>query len=92
MKERFLIGAVTVIALACIGLCTLAWTAFQQSQQVNAAILTRLESLSSSPDTSLEWTELNVVLLDEPQKPVTIEGFTVSLSGNVYKRVLTSYR
>ena len=67
MKERILVGAVVIVAAACIGLCTLAWSALQQSQQVNAAILTKLEQLSSTTSsavTSLEWTEITVVLLD----------------------------
>ena len=58
MKDRVLIAGVAILALVSIGSMLFAWQAFQQGQEVNQAILAKLEGLTTQqpkPAISPDW-------------------------------------
>lgn len=87
MKDRVFMIAVVVLVLICGGLAWLTWSAMQHNQQINTALLARLEQLTEAPQAqassvdSMEWVDVKVRLVDEAGDPMTNKGFKIALEG-----------
>ncbi|MGQ0637184.1 MAG: hypothetical protein ACT4QC_21455, partial [Planctomycetaceae bacterium] len=89
MSQRITLLVVSATAAACLFASTLAWLAFREGREVNAAILARLESLGhaageSESSTSLDWNPVRVKLVLDKPGGVPAAGYKASLQGKVY--------
>lgn len=93
MSQRIMLGVVVLLAVACVAASVFAWLSFQQGQQLNAALLARLEDLASRPaavsgvPSELAVAKIRVVEEGEGGKPVARAW--VRLKGNPFQESRT---
>jgi len=91
MSQRIMLGVVVLLAAACVAASVFAWLSFRQGQELNEALLARLEDLASRPaaavsvPSELAVAKIRVVEEGEDGKPVT--DAEVSLKGNAFRDV-----
>ena len=91
MKEKIMTGRLTlvtgaILAIACSAAVVILWMLFRQTQKVNLAILSKLETLAvppakPEPFPTLEWTEIKVRCVKGTKNGSPAEGFSVELNG-----------
>jgi len=86
MTGRLTLVTGAMLAVACTAAVVILWMSFQQTQEVNMAILSKLEALAVPPTTpepfpSLEWTEIKVLCVKGAKNGPPAEGFSVELVG-----------
>ncbi|MSR60645.1 MAG: hypothetical protein EXS05_23900 [Planctomycetaceae bacterium] len=89
MSQRLFLVVSSVMTAVCVAATGVGWFAFREGREINAAILDRLEALSSKPAEQAaqnvsEWIPVKVrLVLDTPSGPPAI-GYNASLEGHVY--------
>ena len=95
MKERIMSQRITmimscVLAVACLVAVGLVWRIASQSQQVNLAILDKLNAFAAQPPVktaeSLGWLPLKIRLVPDDKGSKPPEVHSVTLVGNVHGR------
>ncbi len=87
MKERIVMAGVVVAALACVVTAVVAWTAVRQNQAVNRAVLAKLESLVSRPNSESapsDWVKVVVRLREGSADGPPVVGTAVWLNGDAF--------
>jgi len=86
MKDRILMGAVVVLALACLAALGFGWMALEQSRAFNQAMLARLEKLGASPAPALpvDRGSLHVRLVEGTPAGKPVAGLNLTLKGNPF--------
>jgi len=92
MSQRIMLGVVVLLAAACVAASVFAWLSFRQGQQLNQALLARLEDLASRPaavsvPSDLAVAKIRVVEEGEDGKPVVRAW--VRLAGNPFQESQT---
>jgi len=88
MSQRIMLGVVVLLAVACVAASVFAWLSFQQGQQLNQALLARLEEMASRPaaaavvPSDLAVATFRLVEEGEDGKPVA--NARVALVGNPF--------
>lgn len=86
MSQRITLVLVALIAAACIAASAFAWVAVREGREVNDAILAKLEEWrqASAPAASMDWSSVELRLVQGRQGGPPAEGYTASLQGNLY--------
>ena len=88
MSQRIMLGVVVLLAAACVAASVFAWLSFRQGQQLNQALLARLEELGSRPAAvAAVPSDVAVAtfrLVEEGEGGEPVPGAEVVLEGNPF--------
>jgi len=96
MSQRITLAMFVMTAVACITVSGLAWQTAQQSQQLSAAMLEKLATVSARTPPqpvvaeSTEWSPVKLQLVLGRKGGLPAEGFQVNIKGDPYGRKDTS--